>query len=314
MEFAAAMQDLLATSGSPKAIRVVRCLSLDVTTSGQERNFNLTKEEMSLFVNTMYFEGDRGRSIVSKIEKEVEAAYALERKTPKAREDRLAFEKHEEALFKEAHERFLKEGEKKSKIDPAKTSKKYLADAKTEKNKGLMTCSIVETLYTQQGARGLIYEPFCVTFETLPGRLQTFWCGIVTKVSTYAPSHISHTLSMPSQYTLSTCPLAPLLSIVGCDDMAPCNPVMIIVVAIEERGHHFERRHPAIREQRDGDGGQEPGDQQTLIHPHDTTTFHSHMHLTTSHSHMHLPHMHLSHISPACWAARRGTARSTTMR
>ena len=106
MEFAAAVQELITTSPNPKVIRVVRCLSLDVATSDQERNFNLTKEEMALFVNTMYFEGDRGKSIVGKIEKEVLAAYALERKDPKAMENRLAFEKREEALFKEAHERF----------------------------------------------------------------------------------------------------------------------------------------------------------------------------------------------------------------
>ena len=45
----------------------------------------------------------------------------------------------------------------------------------------VMDCKITEVIFRVPGALGLNLEPFCVTFETLPGMLQSFWCGIVTR-------------------------------------------------------------------------------------------------------------------------------------
>ena len=36
-----------------------------------------------------------------------------------------------------------------------------------------------EIVYHESGSLGLVIDPICVTFETLPGKLQSFWCGIV---------------------------------------------------------------------------------------------------------------------------------------
>ena len=36
-----------------------------------------------------------------------------------------------------------------------------------------------EIVYRESGSLGLVIDPVCVTFETLPGKLQSFWCGMV---------------------------------------------------------------------------------------------------------------------------------------
>ena len=36
-----------------------------------------------------------------------------------------------------------------------------------------------EIVYHESGSLGLVIDPVCVTFETLPGKLQSFWCGMV---------------------------------------------------------------------------------------------------------------------------------------
>ena len=36
-----------------------------------------------------------------------------------------------------------------------------------------------EIVYRESGFLGLVIDPVCVTFETLPGKLQSFWCGMV---------------------------------------------------------------------------------------------------------------------------------------
>ena len=43
-------------------------------------------------------------------------------------------------------------------------------------------CKISEIIFPDKGATGLVIEPYCITFESLPGKMQTFWVGMVMAI------------------------------------------------------------------------------------------------------------------------------------
>ena len=212
-EFAAAARAVVATASLPRAMRFARCTKMSLMDNPDATQWSLTAAESKLIGEAISRGGDQNRSFLNKTATVLREINEAEMEDAGARNRRENFQKRELEYLRAVDanrpqvtlsyiigtsipfeggagggrgggastvQSKPKAGADES--DPTKTRAQRRKELREQRStsQDVLECRILEVVYHDKTSVGLVIEPFCVLFETLPGKMQSFWCGIVT--------------------------------------------------------------------------------------------------------------------------------------
>jgi hypothetical protein len=173
MEFVRALRELVSSAPAPRAIRFLRLTDTELDAGEEPLPYYQLNAEDTAVVSNNAFSGDndRGRTLGALLAQAVAAATADEATQPLVAKQRAQREAIEAKVLHD-----VEQGNLPRRLRAAKTS-----DAAAGPPSGPKTALIHEVVFRNSGPLPLaaVIEPMSITFETLPGEWQTFWCAVV---------------------------------------------------------------------------------------------------------------------------------------